>query len=61
MKKIVLFLAVMCLALLSAAAAGAGDIFQDYDKVIFINQPRQIKEFVWQRTSLPVWCVRFAA
>jgi lipoprotein-anchoring transpeptidase ErfK/SrfK len=42
MKKIVLFLAVLWLVPLGAAAAGAGDIFQEYDKIIFINQPRQM-------------------
>jgi lipoprotein-anchoring transpeptidase ErfK/SrfK len=41
MKKLVLFVAISCLILLGAAAAEALDIFQDYDKVIFINQPRQ--------------------
>ncbi len=42
MRRIVAFvLTVFSLALPGAAPAGAGDIFQDYDKVIFVNQPRQ--------------------
>ncbi len=37
-----LFLLAAGLVLLSAWAACSWDIFQEYDKVIFINQPRQI-------------------
>jgi lipoprotein-anchoring transpeptidase ErfK/SrfK len=42
MKKIMLFLIAACFLHLSAPVAGAWDIFQEYDKVIFINQPRQV-------------------
>jgi lipoprotein-anchoring transpeptidase ErfK/SrfK len=42
MKKLSLMLLVAWLLLLSASAANAWDLFQEYDKVIFINQPRQM-------------------
>jgi len=41
MKKMSLLL-VAAFLLLSAIPAGSWDLFQEYDKVIFINQPRQI-------------------
>jgi len=42
MKKHYSFLVVMLFALLLSGAAAAGDIFQEYNKVIWIDQPRQI-------------------
>ena len=42
MKKIILLLITAWFLLLSALPAGAWDLFQEYDKVIFINQPRQV-------------------
>ena len=42
MKKIILLPATLGLLHLSVLAAGAWDLFQSYDKVIFINQPRQV-------------------
>lgn len=41
LKKIFLCLAIPGLFFLGAAAV-AGDVFQKYDKVIFIDQPRQV-------------------
>jgi lipoprotein-anchoring transpeptidase ErfK/SrfK len=42
MKKIIFLLIAAFFIHLSALAAGAWDLFQAYDKVIFINQPRQV-------------------
>jgi lipoprotein-anchoring transpeptidase ErfK/SrfK len=42
MKKLIFLLITAGLLHLSALAAGAWDLFQAYDKVIFINQPRQV-------------------
>jgi lipoprotein-anchoring transpeptidase ErfK/SrfK len=42
MKKLSLVLLAAWLLLLSAPPANAWDLFQEYNKVIFINQPRQM-------------------
>ncbi len=42
MKKILLFLAALGFFHLAAGQALAWDVFQAYDKVIFINQPQQL-------------------
>ena len=42
MKKIFFLLSAVFFGLFIAIPARAGNIFQDYDKVIFINQPRQV-------------------
>ena len=42
MKKLSLLLLAACLLLLSAPAANAWDLFQQYEKVILIDQPRQM-------------------
>ncbi len=42
MKKIFLLMFGAWFLHLSALSAGAWDLFQEYDKVIFINQPRQV-------------------
>jgi len=42
LKKCILLVAALCLAHLGALPARARDIFQEYDKVIFINQPQQL-------------------
>jgi lipoprotein-anchoring transpeptidase ErfK/SrfK len=41
MKNISLVLLAFWLLLFGAISAGSWDLFQEYDKVIFINQPRQ--------------------
>jgi lipoprotein-anchoring transpeptidase ErfK/SrfK len=40
-KKMTLVLLAAWLLLVSAPAGNAWDLFQEYDKVVFINQPRQ--------------------
>ena len=42
MQRLCLGLAVAFIISLGAASAGAWDIFQQYNKVIFINQPQQL-------------------
>ena len=41
-KKLTLVFLIAWVLLVSAPGANAWDLFQEYDKVIFINQPRQI-------------------